>query len=218
VELERIQRELIARNSLDEGLIYLQVTRGAADRDFSYPADARPSLVMFTQQKKILQNPLAERGLRVITIPDIRWLRRDIKTVGLLAACMAKMAAKKAGADDAWMVEQDRITEGSSNNAYIVDRDGAIVTRHLGTEILHGITRRAILGLAAETGIPVLERPFSVEEAYAAREAFITSASTLVLPVIEIDGRAIGDGRPGQVAKRLRQRYIEMALQGSGRE
>jgi D-alanine transaminase len=218
VELERIQRELIARNSLDEGLIYLQVTRGAADRDFSYPADARPSLVMFTQQKKILQNPLAERGLRVITIPDIRWLRRDIKTVGLLAACMAKMAAKKAGADDAWMVEQDRITEGSSNNAYIVDRDGAIVTRHLGNEILHGITRRAILGLAAETGIPVLERPFSVEEAYAAREAFITSASTLVLPVIEIDGRAIGDGRPGQVAKRLRQRYIEMALQGSGRE
>ncbi|MCB1759690.1 MAG: D-amino-acid transaminase [Gammaproteobacteria bacterium] len=214
-EIERIQHELIRRNSLDEGLIYLQVTRGAADRDFSYPAQAEPSLVMFSQSKEILRNPLAATGIKVITVADIRWLRRDIKSIGLLAPCMAKMAAKKAGADDAWMVDGDRITEGSSNNAYIVDHEGNIVTRQLGHDILSGITRRAILELAAATGIDVQERPFTIDEAHAAREAFITSASTLVLPVVEIDGRTIGEGTPGPVAKRLRELYIEMAIQSS---
>jgi len=211
-EIESIQYELIARNCLKEGLVYLQVTRGAADRDFNYPEDAVPTLVMFTQAKQIVDNAQAEKGIAIVTTPDIRWARRDIKTVGLLAPCMAKMIAKSAGADDAWMVENGQVTEGSSNNAYIVTREGVIVTRQLGNEILHGITRRAVLGLAAKAHLKIEERPFTVEEAYAAKEAFITSASTFVMPVVKIDGRAVGEGRPGPVSKRLREFYIAAAI------
>ncbi|MEE9589452.1 MAG: D-amino-acid transaminase [Hyphomicrobiaceae bacterium] len=207
------QKELIARNELVEGVIYLQVTRGAADRDFTYPEGATPSLVMFTQVKNLLESPQGANGISVITLPDIRWTRRDIKTVGLLAPCMAKQAAKKAGADDAWMVEDGHITEGSSNNAYIVAHDGTVITRQLGNEILHGITRKAILKLAETIQIKIEERPFTPDDAYDAAEAFITSASTFVWPVVEIDGNPIGHGKVGPVARRLRQLYIEMALQ-----
>ena len=210
-EIVRAQKELIARNDLDEGTIYLQITRGPADRDFAYPAEPKPTLVMFTQKKSILDNPLAARGITVITVPDLRWRRRDIKTVGLLAASMAKQAALDAGADDAWMVEDGVVTEGSSNNAYIVTGDGVVVTRHLGSEILHGITRAAVLRLSREHQIAVEERAFTVDEAKSAAEAFITSASSFVIPVTGIDGETIGDGRPGAITTRLREIYIESA-------
>ena len=210
-EIVAIQKAVIERNGVEEGTVYLQVTRGAADRDFAYPKDPRPSLVVFSQAKPVVDTPASRTGIRVITVPDIRWQRRDIKTVGLLAASMAKQRALEAGVNDAWMVEDGLVTEGSSNNAYIVTADGVVVTRHLGNEILHGITRAAVLRLSKEDGVPVEERPFSVEEALAAREAFVTSASTFVLPVVEIDGHTVGDGTPGPIARRLRALYIERA-------
>ena len=208
-EIVRVQKALIARNGLDEGLVYLQITRGPAERDFAWPAEPKPTLVMFTQKKPIIANPLVTHGLTVVTVPDLRWARRDLKTVGLLAASMAKQAALDAGADDAWMVEDGFVTEGSSNNACIVTGDGAVVTRHLGNEILHGITRAAVLRLSREHGVAVEERAFTVEEAKRAAEAFVTSASVFVLPVVRIDGETIGDGRPGAVTARLREIYLE---------
>ncbi|RVU83674.1 D-amino-acid transaminase [Leucothrix sargassi] len=212
-EIEAIQNKLISLNKVEEGLVYLQVTRGAADRDFLYPADdVKPTLVMFTQTKNIIDNPVADTGLSVKTVPDIRWGRRDIKTVSLLAACMAKMEAKAAGFSDAWMVEDGNITEGSSNNAYIVTKDGTIVTRHVGNAILNGITRRAVLALAEKHDYKIEERFFSVEECYEASEAFVTSATMFVQSVVKIDETTLGDGKPGKVAQQLRQLYIEMAL------
>lgn len=211
-EMEAIHREMIARNHLDEGGIYLQVTRGAADRDFAFPENATPSLVVFTQARDVAESRTGREGIRVVTLPDIRWGRRDIKTVQLLAPSLAKMAAKKAGKDDAWMVEDGHVTEGSSNNAYIVTRDGVIVTRDLSHAILHGITRAAVLAFAREAQMRVEERPFTVAEAHDAAEAFITSASAFVTPVIEIDGEPVGDGAPGPVAKRLREIYLTESL------
>ena len=207
-ELLAIHRELVARNGVEEGMVYLQVTRGAADRDFAYPEAAEPSLVMFTQAKPIVESALAGTGMKVISIPDERWGRRDIKTVQLLYPSMGKMMAKKAGAHDAWMIEGGHVTEGTSNNAYIV-KDGTIVTRHLGTEILHGITRAAVLRFAREAQMGVEERAFTLEEAKGADEAFIASASTFVMPVVEIDGAAVGTGAPGPVATRLREIYVD---------
>ena len=214
-EIARAQKELVARNDLDEGIVYLQITRGPADRDFAYPAEPKPTLVMFTQKKALVDNPLAARGITVITVPELRWRRRDVKTVGLLAASMAKQAALDAGADDAWMVEDGFVTEGSSNNAYIVTRGGVVVTRHLGNEILHGITRATVLRLARERQITIEERPFTVEEAKSAAEAFITSASSFIIPVVGIDGETIGDGRPGPITGRLRDIYIESARESA---
>ncbi|MGD1982407.1 MAG: D-amino-acid transaminase [Chromatiaceae bacterium] len=211
-EIEQIQKALVEKNQIDEGLVYLQVTRGAADRDFAYPMGVAPSLVMFTQQKKLVANPQADTGISVIAVDDIRWKRRDIKTVGLLAPSMAKMQAKAAGADDAWMVEDGYVTEGSSNNAFIVNAEGTLVTRQLGNEILAGITRKAVLRLAEEQQLALEQRPFSIEEAGSAREAFITSATTFVMPVVSLNGQPVGDGRPGAVTRRLRKLYIETAI------
>jgi D-alanine transaminase len=213
-EIEAIQMKMIEENNLDEGVIYMQVTRGAADRDFAFPTNPTPSLVMFTQAKDITVNPAADKGISVITVPDIRWKRRDIKTVGLLPASMAKQASVEAGAGDAWFVENGVVNEGSSNNAFIVTHEGKIVTRHLGTEILHGITRKAVMALAAEENLEVEERAFTPEEAYEAREAFSTSASAFVMPVVKIDGHVLGNGVPGPVAEKLRAKYIEMASKG----
>ncbi|KGK80578.1 D-amino acid aminotransferase [Thalassobacter stenotrophicus] len=211
-ELLEIHRELVRANGIDEGLVYLQVTRGAADRDFAYPVDAAPSLVLFTQSKPgLAANPVAEKGISVISIEDQRWGRRDIKTVQLLYPSMGKMTAKAAGADDAWMVEDGAVTEGTSNNAYIV-KGNTIVTRHLGNEILHGITRAAVLRMAQEAQMQVEERSFTLEEAAAADEAFVTSASTFVMPVVSLDGAQIGTGKPGPVAARLREIYLEESL------
>lgn len=214
-EIEAIQKELIEKNDLDEGLVYLQVTRGAADRDFVYPKDPKPSLVMFTQAKAVADNAQAKIGIRVITMPDLRWGRCDIKTVGLLPASMAKMAAINAGADDAWMVDQDgNVTEGSSNNAYIVTQENVVVTRHLSEAILHGITRHAILAEAEKSQLKIEERAFTPAEAREAKEAFVTSASNLVMPVIKIDETVIGDGKPGPIARQLRQHYVDAAAAG----
>ena len=214
VPLDRIpdiQRELIARNDLKEGMVYLQITRGAADRDFNMPAEAAPTLIMFTQAYSILDDPADESGLSVVTLPDIRWRRRDIKTVMLLAASLAKQEASDQGADDAWLVEDGHVTEGTANNAFIVTRDSEIVTRALSQDILHGTTRKAILRLAEQEGLEIVERPFTPEEAYQAVEAFITSATNWATPVVKIDGRVIGDGRPGPVSRKLRDLYLEMA-------
>lgn len=210
-ELTAIQKELIARNDLTEGVVYLQVSRGAADRDFAYPKDATPSLVMFTQAKSVVDPPTAKTGISVITVPDIRWGRRDIKTVQLLAPSMAKQAALDAGANDAWMVENGYVTEGSSNNAFIVTADGRLVTRQLSSEILHGITRRAVLELAKQENLTVEERAFTPGEAYDAAEAFITSASSFVMGVVKIDDRILGNGVPGPITEKLRRLYIETA-------
>ena len=203
-----IHRELVSRNALVEGLVYMQVSRGVADRDFAFEPDMQPSLVLFTQTKALAESPAAEQGLRVITIPDQRWARRDIKTVQLLYPSLGKMMARKAGADDAWMVEDGHVTEGTSNNAYIVS-GGRIITRNLGPEILAGITRTAVLRFAREAQMEIQERPFTPDEARAADEAFVTSATSFVMPVVEIDGTALGDGAPGPVARRLREIYIE---------
>ncbi len=204
-----IHRELVARNGLEEGMIYLQVSRGAADRDFGWTDDIAPTLVLFTQAKNLVDSPLAARGSKVIAVEDQRWARRDIKTVQLLFPSLAKMAAKAEGKDDAWMIEDGLVTEGTSNNAYIVTRAGTIVTRDLSNSILHGITRAAVLRMAREAQMKIEERAFSLEEAKDAAEAFVTAASAFVTPVVEIDGAAIGDGRPGPVARRLREIYIE---------
>ena len=210
-EIEAIQRQMVARNALTEGIVYLQVTRGAADRDFAYPKETRPSLVMFTQVKHVVDNPPAARGIAVITLPDIRWRRRDIKTIGLLPASMAKQAAVEAGADDAWMVEDGLVTEGSSNNAFIITMDGVIVTRDLSNSILHGITRRAVLAIAVREGLGIEERAFTPDEAYGAAEAFVTSASTFVMPVVRIDDHILGNGAPGPITNKLRALYIQLA-------
>ncbi|AGI65992.1 D-alanine aminotransferase Dat [Octadecabacter antarcticus 307] len=210
-DLLDIHRELVRLNDIDEGMIYLQVSRGSAgDRDFAYPnSDVKPTLVLFTQSKpNLADNPAAKIGIKVISIEDQRWGRRDIKTVQLLYPSMGKMMAKDAGCDDAWMVEDGHVTEGTSNNAYIVKGD-TIITRHLGTEILNGITRAAVLRFAREAQMKVEERSFTIQEAKDADEAFITSASTFVMPVVTIDGAPIGIGTPGPVAARLREIYLD---------
>ncbi|MDQ1902297.1 D-amino-acid transaminase [Paracoccus sp. WLY502] len=204
-------RALVEKNAITDGLVYLQVTRGnPGDRDFAYPPQGtRPTVVMFTQSKPGLADaPAAKTGWRVISIEDLRWARRDIKTVQLLYPSMAKMAAKARGVDDAWMVEDGVVTEGTSNNAYIV-KGGTIITRALSNDILHGITRAAVLRFAAEAQMQVEERSFTIEEAQGADEAFITSASAFVMPVVEIDGAAVGTGQVGPVATRLREIYLE---------
>jgi D-alanine transaminase len=211
-ELLAIHRELVARNQIHEGMVYLQITRGApGDRDFVFPnpETCKPTVVLFTQSKPgLADSPAAKTGLKVISIPDVRWGRRDIKTVQLLYPSMGKMMAKAAGCDDAWLVEDGAVTEGTSNNAYIV-KGGRIITRQLSTDILHGITRAAVLRFAREAQMEVEERPFSIEEAQGADEAFITSASTFVMPVVEVDGAKVGDGKVGPVARRLREIYLD---------
>ena len=209
-ELLAIHRELVERNDLDNGMIYLQVTRGApGDRDFAWPGeDCAPGIVLFTQAKDLVNAPTAKTGLKVISIEDQRWARRDIKTTQLLFPSFAKMEAKAAGKDDAWLTEDGHVNEGTSNNAWIV-KDGVLITRHLSNDILHGITRAAVKRFAEMAQMKIEERPFTIAEAQEADEAFCTAASAFVTPVVEIDGVAIGGGAPGPVATRLRDIYIE---------
>lgn len=212
-DLLEVHRQLIAKNQLVMGSIYLQVSRGnPGDRDFLFPdPPVPPTLVLYTQARPdLLETELAQRGLHIISLPDQRWQRRDIKTTQLLWPSMAKMLAKKAGADDAWMVEDGLVTEGTSNNAFIV-REGQLITRALSNAILHGITRAAVLACAEEMGLAIAERGFSLAEALEAEEAFITSATMLVSPVVRLDGQQIGTGQPGPVARLLRQHYIAAA-------
>jgi D-alanine transaminase len=210
-ELDRMHAEMIRRNDLKEGIIYMQVTRGAADRAFNFPKDkVKPTLIAFTQAMSLANNPNAVTGVKIITTPDLRWARRDIKTVMLLAPVLGKQEAYEKGCHEAWMVEHGHVTEGTSSNAYIV-KDGKVITRGLSNEILAGCTRRALFRLAKEEGVEIIERKFTVEEAYAADEAFLTSASQFVMPIVEIDGKRIGGGQPGPVVRKLRELFLQEA-------
>ncbi len=210
--IEAIQKELVARNKLENGMVYLEVTRGAdTGRDFAFPKGVKPTLIMFVTAKDIVNAPSARSGIAVITVPDIRWERRDIKSVALLAQVLAKQAAAAAGAGEAWMVEDGKVTEGGSSSAFILTQDDVLVTRQNGSEILPGCTRKAVVQLAEERQLRVEERPFTVAEELAAKEAFITSASSFVQPVVSIDGKPVGSGKPGAMAMRLREIYIDFA-------
>jgi D-alanine transaminase len=210
-EMVGVQEELIRRNGLAEGIVYLEVTRGAADRDFPFPKNVPQTLVMFTQVKTVLESAAARTGIRMISVPDIRWARRDIKSVALLAQVLAKQAAAEAGCQEALMHEDGTVTECGSSTAFMVTADGTVVTRPNSSAILPGITRASVQALADENGVRLEERAFTLEEAYGAAEFFITSASSFVMPVVEIDGRKIGGGQPGPVTRRLREIYIAMA-------
>ncbi len=210
VELRAMHVELITRNNLSEGIIYMQVTRGVADRQFNFPKDAKSSLVAFPQVMSLIDNPNARTGVKVVTTPDIRWLRRDIKSVMLLAPVLGKQEAYEKGASEGWMVEDGFVTEGTSSNAYIV-KDNTVITRPLSNRILAGCTRRALFRLAAEHGVKIEERLFTPDEAYAADEAFLTSASQFVMPIVEIDGKRVGGGQPGPVTRKLRELFLEEA-------
>ena len=214
-DLLTVHRELVSLNDVVEGGVYLQITRGApADRDFVFPdPETTPcTVVLFTQSKPgVTESAASKNGIKVISIADERWGRRDIKTVQLLYPSMGKMMAKAAGCDDAWLVEDGQVTEGTSNNAYIV-KGNRIITRALSNDILHGITRAAVLRFAKEAQMEVEERNFTIEEAQSADEAFITSATMFVNGVVEIDGAMIGDGTPGNVSKRLREIYLDESM------
>src|SRR5215831_17060056 len=207
-----IQRELVARNKLENGLVYIEVTRGAdKGRDFAFPKGVTPTMIMFTSVKDIVNAESAKKGISVITVPDIRWSRRDIKSVALLAQVLAKQAAAQAGAGEAWMIEDGKVTEGGSSSAFILTQDDVLVTRQNGSEILPGCTRKAVVKLAEERQLRVEERAFSVDEALRAKEAFITSATVFVQPVVSIDGKKVGDGKAGPMASRLREIYVDFA-------
>lgn len=212
-ELVAIHREMITRNSLEEGGIYLQVSRGASDRDFPFPKDAKPTLVLFTQARNYVDSPTAKTGIKVVTCPDQRWARRDIKTVNLLGPVLAKQFAAESGAQEAWMIEDGVVTEGASSTAWIV-KGKTLISRPLSHKVLPGITRTAVLSFLAETDYSFEERTFTLEEALDAEEAFITSATSLVMPVVQIDGHHIHNGAPGPVAQRLREIYVALARKG----
>jgi len=208
--IEVILHEVVARNRIGYGIVYLQITRGVARRDHAFPSrEVRPSLVVTARALNRSRNEaLAEQGIAVITVPDNRWGRVDIKTTGLLSNVLARQAALERGARDAWFVDEDgTVTEASSANVWIVTPAGTLMTRHADHAILRGITRTVLFDAIKAQGLVVQERAFTVQEAYSAREAFITSASQIVLPVIRVDGRTIGNGKPGPVATALRRAY-----------
>jgi len=205
-------RRLIRDNKLEEGSVYVQITRGVAERDFPYPAGIASTIMAFTTERQLINNPLATQGVSVITVPDIRWKRRDIKSLNLLGQCMAKQLAAEQGAYEAWMHEDGHITEGSSSSAFIV-KNNCIVTRALSNAILPGIRRRVILEMAERHGIALEQRPFTADEALSADEAFLSNATSLVLPVIAIDGKPVGNGKPGPVTAKLRALYVAALLE-----
>jgi D-alanine transaminase len=212
--LATVLRETVRRNRVRDGIVYLQVTRGVARRDHAFPpAGTRPSMVVTARSHDRAGNEkIAADGIAVITVPENRWPRVDIKAVALLPNVLAKQAAREAGAKEAWFVDAAGcVTEGSSTNAWIVTRDGKLVTRHTDHAILRGITRTVLLDAVKDQGLSLEERPFSVEEAYAAREAFVTSASQIVMPVVQIDGRPVGNGAPGLLASALRRDFHKYA-------
>ena len=206
-----VMTELIAINKLQEGIIYSQVTRGAADRDFPFPANIKPSFVAFTSAIDILDSPEIESGIHVVTTEDLRWKRRDIKSINLLGQVLAKQDAVSRGAAEGWMVEDGVVTEGTHSSAYIV-KDNVLITRPLSNSILPGIRRRTLLEIAKSAGISVNERGFTVAEALASDEALISNATTMALAVVCIDGHSIGNGKPGPITKQLRQLYQERVL------
>ena len=212
--LSRVLQETVRRNRVREGLVYIQITRGTARRDHPFPPEGTPPSVIVTAKTLPLSkgDAAARTGVAVITQPDLRWGRCDIKTVGLLPNVLAKQAARERGAAEAWLVdEMGLVTEGSSTNAWIVDEDGKLRTRDAQANILRGITRAAVMQLVADEGLELEERGFTVDEAKRAKEAFFTSASGFVMPTTSIDGVKIGDGKPGPIATRLRELYLDQA-------
>ena len=208
-------RKLIELNNLKEGMIYLQVTRGVADRSFDMPKDEiKPTVLAFTQEKIIIDSESAKNGIKVMTLDDMRWKRCDIKTTQLLYASMAKTEATEKGFDDAWMIRQGYITEGSSSNAWII-KGKIIMTRHSDNLILSGITRDAIFKCAKDLGYEVVTKNISLSDAQSANEAFITSATACVMPVVKINTNQIGDGKPGKFVTALRAEYIKQAVAGA---
>jgi D-alanine transaminase len=216
--LRLVMREVIRRNDVSNGIIYLQVTRGVARRDHPFPQGVAPSLVMTARRSRPISEATLAKGVGVITIPDIRWERCDIKSIGLLPNILGKQAARQAGAFEAWMVDrQGMVTEGTSTNAWIVTADNTLVTREVGTAILNGVTRLAVRSAAQAAGVSLVERAFSVAEAKAAREAFLTSTTAQVLPIVSIDGERIGNGKPGPLTLALHAAYAQTAEQGATR-
>lgn len=213
VALMTILKEVQRRNRLRDGLLYLQVSRGVAPRDHAFPAYARPVVVITAKRiDPALVAARAASGIAVVTVPETRWARCDIKSVGLLPNVLAKQTAREAGAFEAWFVDADGfVMEGTSSNAWIVDSAGVLRTQPLSNRILHGVTRATLMRIAAEHQMKVEERPFTVAEALAAREAYISSATNAAIPVVRLDGRQIGDGKPGPVARALRDAYFGAA-------
>ena len=208
--IKLITQQVIRRNHLTNGFVYIQVTRGVAPRDHKFPKNVQPALVMTARQMKPISGEMLDKGISVITIPDIRWKRRDIKSVSLLPNCLGKQQAFEHGAAEAWMIDDEGyVTEGTSTNAWIVTKDGKVVTRDATQAILNGITRITLLELIKAEGYELEERSFSVAEAKAAREAFLTSSTSFVLPVSQLDGQPIGNGHPGILSGKLRQRYLD---------
>lgn len=212
-----ISQNLVTENKLQEGLIYLQVSRGVMDeREYRWPApETAPTIFAFAQQRALLENPMADRGMRIITRPDLRWQRCDIKTTQLLYASLMKMEAVAAGVDDVWLTQEDMITEGTSQNAHIISREGVLISHQLDRRILPGVTRIEMLAQAGAMELTVEERAFSIDEAKNAAEAFVTSSTLLIMPVVEIDGHRIGDGEPGERTGKIRQNYLAAVQRGS---
>jgi D-alanine transaminase len=212
--LSHVMSEVVRRNRVVEGYVYLEVSRGVAKRDFLFPSPDTPRTVVCLARHQPLAkgDAQADRGIGVVTMADIRWGRVDIKTVQLLAPVLAKEEARAHGAKEAWMVDRDGfVTEGASANAWIVTGDGEIVTRPAVAGILRGVTRTVLIELAAKEGLKIVERPFTVAEAQAARQAFVTSATTFVMPVTSIDGKPIGNGAPGELTLKLRAMVLDAA-------
>ncbi len=208
--LRLLMRELVRRNGIRDGYLYLQITRGVAPRDFKFPKSSKSALVMTTRKQRFSPELPGDQGIKVATVPDIRWARRDIKSIGLLAQVLAKQAATEAGAFEAWMVDPEGfVTEGASSNAWILTKDGVLVTRQADHSVLHGITGNSIEQLAGELGVKIERRPFTLAEAREAREAFISSATTFCLAVTEIDGCPVANGHPGELTRTLRQSYFD---------
>lgn len=213
--LRHILREVVRRNGVRRGSVYLQITRGVARRDHAFPAAAVPSLIVTAKHLSPPPAKLLDEGVSVITVADLRWKRCDIKTTGLLPNVLAKQQAREVGAYDALLVDgHGNVTEGTASNAWIVTADGHLVTRPLSTDILPGVTRLAILDVARAQGLTPIERPFSVAEARAAREVFLTGTTSMILPVVRIDGVRIGDGSPGPLTRALRTAYERAIAEG----
>ena len=210
--LKMVIREVVRRNGVDTGIVYLQATRGVAPREHAFPKAAKPTLVVTSRRVRPPDPRLGQEGIAVITIPDIRWQRCDIKSVALVANVLGKQQAKEAGAYEAWQVDRDgQVTEGTSTNAWIVTPDNTVVTRAADTAILNGVTRGAVLDIIERAGYRLVERPFTVAEAKAAREAFLTSTTADLLPVVRIDEAAVGEGKPGPLSRELRAAYFAHA-------
>ncbi|EAU00298.1 MULTISPECIES: D-amino-acid transaminase [Campylobacter] len=214
-KFEEILYEIISRNALKEGGIYMQITRGAAPRDFYFIENLTPSVFIFCYEASVIDNPLAKSGIAIVSVPDIRWKRRDIKSVSLLAQCYAKNEAHKKGAYEGFMVEDGYVTEGCSSSAFII-KDKTLITKPLSNEILPGIRRKKLLNLAREVGLKVEQRKFSMQEVYDADEAFISAATLILLPVIKADGKLINGGRIGEFAPKLRELYAKDMLKEAG--